>query len=426
MPWRNAILSATGAILVGGLVYLDRLPALHDVPLLGLVLVATLVSLQEFTRIAARKALYLPISAMNLAGALVGLFVYYFREPVSTEPFHPPPGRPEPLLRQAELAMSLLMAVLTLVLTTTLITYVTTRRRTAGRELLWGAASTAYLAGGLSYALLLEYLPHLTAAIQDGLLTLIAILGAVWGGEGLASLMDRLLTPAEPAAEPSSLPWVRSEPSDPAGEATRRGRSVRRRKQRPRSSQRPAPPSKLDPASRESRPLWQQPLVQAAGVFLLVVLGRNFWGLEFQEAVVGGLGAGGVLLAYRFFQRTSRSLFLAATPRNGTDQPAETAPLPRPRTLAGAAAGIGSTVLIFDLLGERWLGLDLPHALLTGLAIGLASRAGGRILYALKRAFRVRETGSLLTGYGGLLDRLSSLFLALPAAYYSLCWLAYL
>lgn len=410
MRLRNAILSVTGAFLVGAVVYLDRLPQLYDVPLLGLILVATLASLQEFTQMAARKALYLPISAMNLAGALVVLFVYYFREPAGTEPFRPLLPGPEPLLRQAELAMSLLLAILALVLTTTLITYATTRRHAAVRELLLGAGGTAYLAGGLSYALLLEYLPIYTATVQDGLLTLVVVLAAAWGGESLASLVDGFLNPS-----PAELT------SEPLGEAGPNGQPARRKKRRSRSKQRPTPTPQ--PARREPLPLWKKPSVQAFGTFLLILLGRDFWGLELREALVGGLGVGGALLAYRYFQQEARPRLSDLASRNGTEPALEPLLLPPPRTLAGALAGLAGTVLSFDLLAERWLGLTLPSALLIGLAIGLAGRFGGRILYAVKRAFKVRETGSLLPGYGGLLDRLGSLFLALPAAYYCLRWI---
>jgi CDP-diglyceride synthetase len=414
MRLRNAILSVIGAFLVGAAVYLDRFPRLYDLPLLGLVLVATLASLQEFTRMAARKALYLPISAMNLAGALVVLFVYYFREPVSTEPFRPSLPGPEPLLRQAELAMSILLAILALVLTTTLITYATTRRRAAVRELLLGAGSTAYLAGGLSYALLLEYLPVYTATVKDGLLTLVVLLAAAWGGESLASLVDGFLAPA-------ALPPQPGPEAERPGEAALNGQPVRRKKRRSRGKSRLAPAPQTAP--RESFPFWKRPTVQALGMFLVVLLGRDLWGLELREALVGGLGVGGALLAYRYFQQAGRPRLLDPASRNGSGPALEPPRSPLPRTLVGALAGLAGTVLIFDLLAERWLGLSLPSALLTGLAIGLAGRFGGRLLYAAKRAFQVRETGSLLPGYGGLLDRLGSLFLALPAAYYCLRWI---
>jgi hypothetical protein len=262
--------------------------------------------------------------------------------------------------------------------------------------------------------------------LRDGLLTVVALLAAVWLGEGAAGWVDRFFAPLEPAAEPPSEPSPSSPPGKPEVEAALSGRPASRKSRRARGKRRKARDSapSSEPTRARDRSLWTSALT-AAGVFVGVILFRNWLGLETREALLGGLAVGGVILVRRLFRRAFQRPVPASRedPWGGAGSASLSAPLRPSPTLAGAVAAVVGTVLVFDLLGERCLGLNTPQALLTGLAMGLAARASGRILYAVKRFFEARYTGSLLPGYGGLLDHLGSLFLALPAAYYCLRWL---
>jgi phosphatidate cytidylyltransferase len=77
--------------------------------------------------------------------------------------------------------------------------------------------------------------------------------------------------------------------------------------------------------------------------------------------------------------------------------------------VGGLAAASGSAVL---MAGLSVFQLDLRAAALVGLAVGLATMAGDLWESALKRRFGVKDSGDLIPGHGGLLDRVDGLMFA--------------
>ena len=70
--------------------------------------------------------------------------------------------------------------------------------------------------------------------------------------------------------------------------------------------------------------------------------------------------------------------------------------------------------LVFDL------GIAVWQLAVTGGVVGVVAQWGDLIVSKLKRIADVKDTGSIIPGHGGLLDRLDSMLLALPAVYYLL------
>ena len=89
------------------------------------------------------------------------------------------------------------------------------------------------------------------------------------------------------------------------------------------------------------------------------------------------------------------------------------------KTWEGALAGIAGS-LIAALVAHLWFYQRLPleHALILGLALGLAGMLGDLAESLLKRACQVKDSSHLLPGHGGLLDRMDSLLFAGPILYY--------
>ena len=84
--------------------------------------------------------------------------------------------------------------------------------------------------------------------------------------------------------------------------------------------------------------------------------------------------------------------------------------------VAGALAGIFVTwVAMYD---EGYL--EIWESLVLGAVIVAAATLGDLLESLVKRDLGVKDMGTLLAGHGGVLDRVDSLLLAGPAAYYTL------
>lgn len=95
------------------------------------------------------------------------------------------------------------------------------------------------------------------------------------------------------------------------------------------------------------------------------------------------------------------------------------------KTLAGLLGGIGSTALAAWLLGPLMTPLSGPMALLAGLVIGCAGFCGDVVMSAVKRDIGVKDSGTLLPGHGGLLDRLDSLIFTAPVFFHFIRYYCY-
>jgi phosphatidate cytidylyltransferase len=60
--------------------------------------------------------------------------------------------------------------------------------------------------------------------------------------------------------------------------------------------------------------------------------------------------------------------------------------------------------------------------LLLGLVVGIVAPVGDLFESMVKRDLNIKDSGSVLKGHGGLLDRFDALLLVLPAAYYLASW----
>ena len=87
------------------------------------------------------------------------------------------------------------------------------------------------------------------------------------------------------------------------------------------------------------------------------------------------------------------------------------------RTWEGFLGGVGSTALIGAALWwvtpfNQW------QAALMSLVIGIMGFAGGMTMSAIKRDRGVKDYGTLVTGHGGVLDRIDSLCFAAPVFFH--------
>ncbi len=84
------------------------------------------------------------------------------------------------------------------------------------------------------------------------------------------------------------------------------------------------------------------------------------------------------------------------------------------KTWEGFPGGVATTTLLAMLLAPSLTPFDWPLALAAGMIIGIGGFVGDVTLSALKRDIGVKDSGSLLPGHGGILDRIDSLTYTAP------------
>jgi len=83
------------------------------------------------------------------------------------------------------------------------------------------------------------------------------------------------------------------------------------------------------------------------------------------------------------------------------------------KTWEGAFGGLAAVALV-ALAGSEHFGLPLGAGLAFGCAVGIFSAVGDLTESMFKRAANLKDSGNLLPGHGGLLDRIDSITAAAP------------
>jgi phosphatidate cytidylyltransferase len=89
------------------------------------------------------------------------------------------------------------------------------------------------------------------------------------------------------------------------------------------------------------------------------------------------------------------------------------------KSVEGAIGGLAGS-LAGAFLARVWFFpcLAIHDCFLLGLILGVLGQLGDLFESMLKRSFGVKDSGTMIPGHGGILDRLDSLLFAFPAAYY--------
>lgn len=95
------------------------------------------------------------------------------------------------------------------------------------------------------------------------------------------------------------------------------------------------------------------------------------------------------------------------------------------KTLEGLLGGVGTTTLLAWALGPWVTPFGPLQAVLAGLIISLFGFFGDIVVSAIKRDVGVKDSGTLLPGHGGVLDRLDSLTYAAPLFFHYTYYLYY-
>lgn len=178
------------------------------------------------------------------------------------------------------------------------------------------------------------------------------------------------------------------------------------------------------------------------GAVLIIIVGTMAWSLLQDDPLhdasvrVGWLlGApiyvGGTLTAValvRDFDPTGAWVLLTMVLAWGSDTSAyfagrkfgktKLAPRISPKkTLEGSAAGLTAAVVGSVIMSFFLPGLEPVDAIALGILAGAAGQAGDLLISVLKRSSGVKDSGGILPGHGGILDRVDALAFTAPATW---------
>lgn len=89
------------------------------------------------------------------------------------------------------------------------------------------------------------------------------------------------------------------------------------------------------------------------------------------------------------------------------------------KSIEGALGGLAGSVLAVLIAKYSFLPfLGFIDGLMIGLLLGTAGQLGDLFESLLKRACGVKDSGNIIPGHGGMLDRLDSLLFAFPLVFY--------
>lgn len=155
------------------------------------------------------------------------------------------------------------------------------------------------------------------------------------------------------------------------------------------------------------------------GILLTVfALGHAAYLLALPQAVASPAGAAGTLVYLVVLTQANDVAQFLWGKALGKRQ---VAPAVSPnKTVAGLVGGIVTTAVLSGGLGLLLTNFTLFQAVVLGAAIATAGFVGDLTMSAIKRDAGVKDTGSLLPGHGGVLDRVDSLIFTAPLFFHFL------
>jgi phosphatidate cytidylyltransferase len=159
------------------------------------------------------------------------------------------------------------------------------------------------------------------------------------------------------------------------------------------------------------RPAWEPVAITLLGIcYVNWLLGYTFWLRDLTDGREWIL----LLVSVTWLGETAAYLVGSTLGRH------KLAPVLSPRkTVEGAVAQLAVSVLA--ALGARaafFPALSLEGAIVVGLLLGLVGQAGDLVESAVKRSVGTKDTGRLIPGHGGMLDRVDSLLVSSPVLFY--------
>ena len=95
------------------------------------------------------------------------------------------------------------------------------------------------------------------------------------------------------------------------------------------------------------------------------------------------------------------------------------------KTWEGFLGGVATIIAASAFLGPYLTPLTIEQSLICGALISLSGFFGDLVISSVKRDLHIKDTGNLIPGHGGLLDRMDSLIYTSPIFFHYLYYLHY-
>jgi phosphatidate cytidylyltransferase len=89
------------------------------------------------------------------------------------------------------------------------------------------------------------------------------------------------------------------------------------------------------------------------------------------------------------------------------------------KTWEGFVAGAAAAIFVAFVAMYKQHFLTITESIVLGVVVAVAAALGDLFESALKRDMQVKDSGRLLPGHGGILDRVDALLFAVPAAFFT-------
>jgi len=159
------------------------------------------------------------------------------------------------------------------------------------------------------------------------------------------------------------------------------------------------------------RAAWEPMAVTLLGIgYVNWLLGYAFWLYDLPDGVKWVL----LLVSVTWVGETAAYAIGSTVGRH------KLAPVVSPRkTVEGALAQLIASVL-GALVARAWFfsSLSIESAIVVGLLLGVVGQIGDLVESAIKRSLNTKDTGGLIPGHGGMLDRVDSLLVNTPVLFY--------
>jgi len=95
------------------------------------------------------------------------------------------------------------------------------------------------------------------------------------------------------------------------------------------------------------------------------------------------------------------------------------------KTWEGFLGGLASVTICCGFLAPLLTPLTFTYGLMAGLLISISGFIGDVVISSVKRDLQIKDSGSLIPGHGGILDRLDSLTFTSPLFFHFIYYLVY-